>query len=76
MLKETIKTLEKAGTNMFQVKNKDNKTGVWFTSKDYPSQLFFQYKELPLQQETKQSKTKKTEIRKFFWSFRYLLGQT
>ena len=34
---------------MFKVKNKDNKTEVSFTSKDYPSQLFFQYKKLPLQ---------------------------
>ena len=34
---------------MFKVKNKDNETEVLFTSKDYPSQLFFQYKKLPLQ---------------------------
>ena len=49
MLKEKIKTLDKNVWNMFKVKNKDNKTEVSFTSKDYPSQLFFQYKKLPLQ---------------------------
>ena len=44
---------------MFKVKNKDNKTEVLFTSKDYPSQLLFQYKKLPLQK-NKQTNKKKT----------------
>ena len=44
---------------MFQVKNKDNKTGAWFTSKEYPSQLFFQYKEK--ENKAKQKKPEKLE---------------
>ena len=62
---------------MFKVKNKDNKTEVLFTSKDYPSQLLFQYKKLPLQKNKQTNKKKNNrEIRNFFWSFRYLSVQT
>ena len=62
---------------MFKVKNKDNETEVLFTSKDYPSQLLFQYKKDPLQKNKQTNKKKNNrEMRKFFWSFRYLSVQT
>ena len=44
---------------MFKVKNKNNKTEVSFTSKDYPSQLLFQYKKDPLQKNKQTNKQKK-----------------
>ena len=59
---------------MFKVKNKDNKTEVLFTSKDYPSQLLFQYKKLPLQKNKQTNKQNNREIRKFsgpFITFQY-----
>ena len=55
---------------MFKVKNKDNKTEVSFTSKNYPSQLLFQYKKDPLQTNKQKKKKNNREMRKFFWSFR------
>ena len=61
---------------MFKVKNKDNKTEVSFTSKDYPSQLLFQYKKDPQQKNKQTNKKNNREMRKFFWSFRYLSVQT